>query len=221
MASRGSTVESRESLRVLCDHYYEPVFAYLKRTGRDRDVAHDFFAYLLEGNRFEHLEREKGRFRSYLLGSLKHFLSHRFARSQAAKRGGNAESYSLNETGAGEVAGGSLPPDAWFDQQWALALLRLALLRRALARVELECRDEGNETQFQHLSPWLTGESEYGDQAELAEKVGVPVNTLKSTIHRLRRRSRKAVKAEISEMLLDSADVENEMTALFAALKNK
>ncbi|MGY8640948.1 MAG: sigma-70 family RNA polymerase sigma factor [Verrucomicrobiales bacterium] len=176
---------------------------------------------MLEGNRFEHLEREKGRFRSYLLGSLKHFLSHRFARSQAAKRGGNAESYSLNETGAGEVAGGSLPPDAWFDQQWALALLRLALLRRALARVELECRDEGNETQFQHLSPWLTGESEYGDQAELAEKVGVPVNTLKSTIHRLRRRSRKAVKAEISEMLLDSADVENEMTALFAALKNK
>jgi RNA polymerase sigma-70 factor (ECF subfamily) len=92
----------------------------------------------------------------------------------------------LNETGAGEVAGGSLPPDAWFDQQWALALLR-----RALTRVELECRDCGNETQFQHLSPWLTGESEYGDQAELAEKVGVPVNTLKSTIHRLRRRPRR------------------------------
>lgn len=92
----------------------------------------------------------------------------------------------MNETGAGEVAGGSLPPDAWFDQQWVLALLR-----RALTRVELECRDCGNETQFQHLSPWLTGESEYGDQAELAEKVGVPVNTLKSTIHRLRRRPRR------------------------------
>ncbi len=215
MSARGDSVESREALRLLCDNYYEPVLAYLKRTGRDRDVAHDFFSHLLEGNRFEHLEREKGRFRSYLLGALKHFLSHQWARSQAGKRGGAVESISLNETGV-EVAGETLPPDVWFDQQWALALLG-----RALARVESECREAGNETQFTHLSPWLTGEAEYGDQAELAGKVGVPPNTLKSIIHRLRRRFRQAVKAEISDTLVDSEDVDTEMAALFSALKNK
>ena len=224
MSARGDSTESREALRVLCENYYEPVLAYLKRAGYDRgdgarDLAHDFFADLLSGQRLELLDREKGRFRSYLLGALKHFLSHQRERNQAEKRGGKADGISLDETGAefreklSIEDRNTLPPDAWFDQQWAMALLG-----RALATLEKECREDGRETQFQHLNPWLTGEAEYGDQAALAEKVGLPANTLKSTIHRLRRRFRAAVKAEIAETLADPEQVENEMSALFAAL---
>ena len=94
----------------------------------------------------------------------------------------------------------------------------MALLARALASVEAECESEGTGMQFQHLSPWLTGEAEYGDQAALADQAGIPLNTLKSVIHRLRRRFRRAVKAEIARTLADPKDVDTEMTALFAAL---
>ena len=218
-AAQGDSTESREALAELCEHYYEPVLAYLKRAGHDRDggardLAHGFFEDLLGGRRLSHLERERGRFRSYLLGALKHFLSHQRTYAQAVKRGGQAEQFSLNETGTEMISEpGTLPPDAWFDQQWALALLS-----RALAVVEDECRAAGNESQFQLLSPWLTGEAEHGDQAEVGKQIGVPPNTLRSMIHRLRRRFRQAVKDEIARTLVDSANVEEEMGALFAAL---
>ena len=224
LASRGDSSESREALSELCEHYYEPVLAYLRRAGYDRrgdarDLAHDFFAELLRGQQFDHLEREKGRFRSYLLGALKHFLSHRRSHDQAQKRGGQSSEFSLNETGVEMREGPALadvratPPDAWFDQQWAMTLLS-----RALAALESECNAEGNRTQFEHLNPWLTGEAEHGDQAALAEKVGIPANTLKSTIHRLRRRFRQTVKAEIARTLSDASDIDGEMAALFEAL---
>ena len=224
LAAQGNSSESEEALGELCEHYYEPVLAYLKRAGEDRkgeaqDLAHDFFADLLQGHRLDQLEREKGRFRSYLLGALKHFLSHQRSRKAAQKRGGNAQAFSLNETGV-EVREGSaledvraLPPDAWFDRQWAMTLLD-----RALAVVEAECEADGRGTEFRQLSPWLTGEAEHGDQAALAESLGIPSNTLKSHIHRLRRRFRQAVKAEIERTLSDGSEVQAEMEALFAAL---
>ncbi|MFT5470420.1 MAG: DNA-directed RNA polymerase specialized sigma24 family protein [Verrucomicrobiales bacterium] len=214
-AAHGNSTESRDALAELCQNYYDPVLAYLKRVGENEDAAHDFFQQLLEGDRMQKLEREKGRFRSYLLGALKHFLSHRRSHQLAAKRGGGAEQFSLNETGAGVAIEdpGAAPPDIWFDQQWAMAMLS-----RALTRVETECREAGTETQFQHLSPWLTGEAEHGDQAGLAERTGMPINTLKSVIHRLRRRFRAAVKEEIGRTLADPSRIEDEMEALFAAL---
>ena len=213
LAARGDSSESQEALAELCEHYYEPVLAYLKRAGEDsqgdaQDLAHDFFADLLQGHRLDRLEREKGRFRSYLLGALKHFLSHQRARKRALKRGGEASSFSLNETGVEIREGGALedlqalPPDAWFDKQWAVTLLD-----RALGEVEAQCQAEGKATEFQHLSPWLTGEAEHGDQAALAEALEIPPNTLKSHIHRLRRRFRQAVKAEIGRTLSDGTDM--------------
>ncbi|MEM7013475.1 MAG: sigma-70 family RNA polymerase sigma factor [Verrucomicrobiota bacterium] len=213
-AAAGDSTEAREALTELCQDYYEPVVAYLERSGLGRDVAHDFFEDLLTENRLKLVDRDKGRFRSYLLGALKHFISHQRERERAAKRGGNATHLSLEETPSIEDAE-SAPPDVWFDQQWAMALLG-----RALKMVEEECRESGAEEQFQHLKPWLTGEAEYGDQAELATRVGVPANTLKSTIHRLRRRFRNAVKAEIARTLAEPANVDAEMEALFSALSD-
>lgn len=224
LCAKGESEESREALAELCEHYYEPVLAYLRRSGEDRrgearDLAHDFFADLLEGHRLDRLDRDRGRFRSYLLGSLKHFLSHRRARMSAEKRGGMASSFSLNETGVdlregkNLADGQSLPPDDWFDRQWAVTLLD-----RALLVLENECRAEGRHEHFERLSPWLTGEAEHGDQVELAESLGVSPNTVKSLVHRLRRRFRQAVKAEIERTLSDRGDLHAEMAALFSAL---
>ena len=224
MAARGDSDESREALRQLCDHYYQPVIAYLQRAGHSaneeaRDLAHDFFADLLKGHRLDHLKRERGRFRSYLLGALKHFLSHHRARRDAIKRGGKASTISLNETGV-EIREGekladphALPPDGCFDRQWAVTVLD-----RALDSLEAECEQQGKATHFEHLSPWLTGEADHGDQLALAETLGMPANTLKSTISRLRSRFRRTVKNEISQTLIDPTDIDNEMAALFAAL---
>ncbi len=224
MAARGDSDESREALRELCDHYYPPVITYLRHAGHSandeaRDLAHDFFADLLSGHRLDHLERERGRFRSYLLGALKHFLSHHRARRDAEKRGGSAPSFSLNETGVELREGAALadahalPPDDCFDRQWAVTVLE-----RALTSVEADCERQGKAEHFQHLAPWLTGEADHGDQLALAERLGMPANTLKSTISRLRSRFRKAVKDEIAQTLIDPSDTENEMAALFAAL---
>lgn len=214
-AAAGDSTEAREALTELCQDYYEPVVAYLERSGCGRDVAHDFFEDLLTENRLKLVDRDKGRFRSYLLGALKHFVGHQREKARATKRGGEATHFSLEETPPVEDAN-SAPPDVWFDQQWAIALLG-----RSLQIVEAECRESGAEEHFQHLKPWLTGEAEYGDQAELATRVGVPANTLKSTIHRLRRRFRNAVKAEIERTLVDTANVDAEMEALFAALSDR
>ena len=106
-------------------------------------------------------------------------------------------------------------PAASFDRQWALTVLD-----RALATVENECDTGKRMEEFRLLSPWLTGEAEHGDQTALAESLGVPTNTLKSMIHRLRRQFRQAVKEEVGQTLLRTEDLENEMTALFDALSS-
>lgn len=209
------------ALSDLCENYYEPILAYLRRAGygrggagdEARDLAHGFFASLLEGGGIAGLERGETRFRSYLLGALKHYLAHEKRRRQTLKRGGGKAIVSLDETGATDPEDGGLPPDGWFDQQWAVALIE-----RAMDALEVQCEADGNATEFRNLTPWLTGEAEHGDQAVLAEKAGIPRSTLKSTIHRLRRRFRKAVVAEVERTLAEGGDIEEEMSALFAAL---
>lgn len=224
MAARGESTKARDALAALCEHYYEPILAYLRRAGYDhdgvaRDLAHDFFADLLKGGRLTHMEREQGRFRSYLLGALKHYLSHHRTRERTQKRGGGVVSVSLNDTQVDEQHRtafqdtGALPPDAWFDQQWAMAMLA-----RALAKVEAEWHQEGLAEKFQQLRPWLTGDTERGDQANLANQLGIPANTLKSDIHRLRSRFRQAVKTEVGRTLANPQDVDQEMATLFAVL---
>ncbi|MEM7386734.1 MAG: sigma-70 family RNA polymerase sigma factor, partial [Verrucomicrobiota bacterium] len=130
------------------------------------------------------------------------------------RRGGGMPDESLNKTDAAPLMDPrALPPDVWFDQQWATTLLA-----RALKRDEEECEQNGKKLEFEALSPWLTGDSEYGDQAALAESLGVPANTLKSLVSRLRKRFRSAVKNEVARTLDGTGRVDSEMNALFTAL---
>jgi RNA polymerase sigma-70 factor (ECF subfamily) len=217
------TDEGGEALRGLCEAYYSPVIAFLRRRshGPDeaRDLAHEFFEGVLEGDAIGGAEQVRGRFRSYLLGAVKHFLSHQREAQQRQRRGGGQKSLSLdvedeNGTTLAIADDGSLSPDAAFDRQWALTTLD-----HALQALRKECEQEGRERMFDLLQPQLTGDAEHGDQAALAESLGMNLNSLKSAVLRLKRRFRGLVKAHIAVTLDDDSAVEEEMASLYAALR--
>ncbi len=218
--AKADSPEGRRALAELCNAYYEPVAAFLRCDLRDadaaRELAHDFFAHMLAGGTIARAEQERGRFRSYLLGAVKHFLSHHREALRRLKRGGGVESISLNETEARSVPdAGVLSPDTAFDRQWALTVVALAL--EALRR---ECVAEGRADFFELVKPWLTGDAARGDQTALAAGCGMNANALKVAVHRLKRRFRQLLKAEVAGTLDDPGQVEVEMRALFAALGN-
>jgi RNA polymerase sigma-70 factor (ECF subfamily) len=210
--------EGRHALAELCKDYYEPVVAFLRCQLRDadaaRELAHDFFAHMLAGEAIAHAEQERGRFRSYLLGSVKHFLSHHREALRRLKRGGGVENISLNETEARSVPDARvLSPDAAFDRQWALTVIA-----HALEALRHECVVEDRADFFELVKPWLTGDTARGDQTALAASCGMNANALKVAMHRLKRRFRQLLKAEVAGTLDDPGLVEAEMRVLFAAL---
>jgi RNA polymerase sigma-70 factor (ECF subfamily) len=218
--AKADSPEGRRALAELCSAYYEPVAAFLRYDLRDaeaaRELAHDFFAHLLAGGAIARAEPARGRFRSYLLGAVKHFLSHHREAWRRLKRGGGVENISLNETEAYSVPDvGVLSPDAAFDRQWALTVVA-----HALEALRHECVVEGRADFFEQVKPWLTGDTARGDQTALAAKCGLNANALKVAVHRLKRRFRQLLKAEVAGTLDDPCLVEAEMRVLFAALGN-
>jgi RNA polymerase sigma-70 factor (ECF subfamily) len=218
--AKADSPEGRHALAELCNAYYEPVATFLRYDLRDadaaRELAHDFFARMLAGGVIARVGQERGRFRSYLLGAVKHFLSHRREAQRRLKRGGGVENISLNETEACSVPDASvLSPDAAFDRQWALTVVA-----RVLEALRQECATEGRVDFFELAKPWLTGDTAHGDQAVLAASSGLNANALKVAVHRLKRRFRQLLKAEVAGTLDDPGLVETEMRALYAALGN-
>lgn len=223
--SRGSDEQARSALSELCEAYYAPVVAFLQRNGREedvaRDLAHDFFAKLLGGGAIEGADPLRGKFRSYLLAALKHFAADQRDRAHAAKRGGGQMHAVIDHepetTGAGlQIADSSVEaPDAAFDRQWALTVLA-----RGMARLEAEMRNDGKVGQFDVLKPWLTADGDATPQSSAAEKLGMSVEAVKVAIHRLRKRFRDAVKAEIAQTVSEASTVREELDALMAALRS-
>ncbi|HZR19793.1 MAG TPA: sigma-70 family RNA polymerase sigma factor [Verrucomicrobiae bacterium] len=213
--------EGRRALTELCAAYYEPVAAFLRcelrETDAARELAHDFFAVMLAGGTIAHASQERGRFRSYLLGAVKHFLSHHREAVGRLKRGGGLEKISLDQTDTGEartVADASvLSPDAAFDRQWALTVVA-----RALEALRAECATEGRAVFFEQVKPWLTGDAARGDQTALAADCGMNANALKVAVSRLKRRFRILLKAEVAGTLDDPGLIAAEMRELFDAL---
>lgn len=215
--SRGSDTQASAALSELCEAYYAPVVAFLRREGREedaaRELAHDFFAKLLAGGAIEGAKPERGKFRSYLLGALRHFAADQRDKSLAAKRGSGLEHAEMDDEMADGVAA---MPDAEFDRQWALTVLA-----RSLSRLEAEMASEGKIAHFEALKPWLTAEADSTPQTVAAEKLGLSVEAVKVAVHRLRKRFREAVKAEIAQTVSDAADVREELDALMAALRSR
>ena len=232
LAARGDSAEAQAALGDLCADYYRPVLTYIQRSGRDGDIARDltqeFFARLLARRGLDTVEPGRGRFRSFLLGAVKHFLADQHDRASAAKRGGGQEHVPLDAPGAGDtmhaeggmnsaflrVADPATPvSDAFFDRQWALTILD-----RALAALAAEHQAADKAGQFETLKPWLTGDAEQLSQAEAARRLGLNEGALKVAIHRLRKRFRELVKAEIAQTVGEGADVQTELNYLLEVL---
>lgn len=207
--AQGRGEEARLALSELCAIYYEPVLQFSRRwcgdEERAKDLAHGFFEDLLGRENLGAADPAKGRFRSYLLAAVKHFLSHQRERESAAKRGGDAERVPWEEAPEPGVS-----PD-WereFDRAWALALIR-----RALDSLAGEMQAAGKQAQFEALRPWLDGGSS-GDLAPLGDSLGLAPTALKVAIHRLRQRFRQKVRDEIAATTTDPADAADEFRHL-------
>jgi len=194
---------SPDALNDLCTRYWHPTYAYVLRCGFDRADAEDltqaFFGRLLEHRDFAQADPRRGKFRSFLLGALKHFLSNERDRAKAQKRGGGLEHVPVDDG----VAEDALTPDQVFDKQWALAVIDAAM--RAL-------REAGEP---EHLMPFLTGEQSY---AALAAERDVSEGALRVAVHRLRRRFREQLRRVVAETVDDGADVDGEIRFLIDAV---
>lgn len=224
LRARGETPEARVALGELCEGYYQPVLRFLQREGRDEDAAREltqeFFARILGDGGFDQADPERGRFRSYLLGALKHFLADQRKHEQRLKRGGGVTPESLDATSTDDdssslqVADISAPaPEAFFDREWALAVMA-----RALEVLQKEFTAAGKADQFETLKPWLMGEAPSMSQADAARQLSLSEGAVKVVIHRLRKRFRDAVRTEIAQTLRDPSLVDEELRHLIDAL---
>ena len=212
LRARGENEEAKLALSDLCAAYYTPVIAFLRREGRNEDaaqeMAHAFFESLLAGG-VGTPEPERGRFRSYLLGALKNFLSKRRDAALAGKRGGGAEQIPLfteTDTSPGLPMPGVSDDTLAFDREWAFTLIA-----RALSRLEAEHAHKA--TFFTTLKPWLDGGA-VASQAAAALSLGMSETAVKVAIHRMRARFRELIRAEIAATLDDPAEVAAELRHL-------
>jgi RNA polymerase sigma factor (sigma-70 family) len=219
-AGKRSTPQSDLALEQLCKTYWFPLYAYVRRHGHTKEDAEDltqeFFARFLGKNYLAGLSAERGRFRAFLLASLKHFLANEWDKSQRQKRGGNITHLSLDWQTADtqfQVAATNEPsPDKAFDREWAVTLLA-----KVIERLQAECETEGRGKQFAELKIFLTvGKGELS-HAEAAQKLGMDETAVRVAVHRLRKRYRQLLRDEIAQTLADAADVNEEMRALFGA----
>lgn len=216
--AKADSEEGRRALAELCEAYYEPVVAYLRLVLRDsdaaRDMSHAFFTMILGGGHIGTADRERGRFRSYLLGAVKHFVSRQREVRLSLKRGAGLSPVSLDEDGFADIRDlRVVTPDAAFDRQWALTVLE-----RSLEALKSECRTSGKERLFDEARPFLTGDGAYGDQGAAAAVCGMSVDAFRVAVHRLKKQLRQCLKAEIAGTVDDEGAVIDEMQILFEAL---
>ena len=222
-AAHDPSAGSRPALERLCETYWNPVFAFIRRSGYDRDAAQDltqaFFAVLLEKNFLEVADPQRGRFRSFLLTAVKHFLSNERDRAQALKRGGGEIPLSIDllasEACFDPTGSDTETPEDLFERRWALSLLE-----HALSRLRSEFSSTGRNAQFDKLVPFLSRDSDGARYEELAAEFGVSAGALRTLVHRMRRRYRDLVRAEIAETVATSVEVDDEIRFLMSVLSS-
>jgi RNA polymerase sigma-70 factor (ECF subfamily) len=213
--------QAREALENLCQTYWYPLYAFVRRQDYGphdaQDLTQEFFARLLEKHYLDEVDRSKGRFRSFLLASLKHFLANEWDRRHARKRGG-AHTHIAIDAHSAETRYGLEPAhtesaDRIFERRWALTLLD-----QVLARLRDEHTAAGKLDQFDQLKIGLTADKRSVPYAELGRRIGLSEGAIKVAVHRLRQRYRELLRAEIAQTVASPADVEREIRHLFTAL---
>jgi len=214
-AGHGESPQAGRALEELCQAYWYPLYAYVRRRGYEsheaEDLTQEFFARLLAKGYLADVDREKGRFRSFLLASLKHFLANEWDRARAQKRGGGQTLISLDaETRYQCEPVDEASADKLLDRAWAVALLD-----EVLARLEAE----NDPRQFAALKPFLTAGQETIPYAEVAGTLGTTEGAVKVAVHRLRKRYRALLREEIAHTVASPSEIDEELRYLFAAFR--
>jgi len=222
-ASDRDPAQARAALASLCESYWYPLYAYIRRCGhsseQSQDLTQDFFVRLLSGRYVDRANPDKGKFRAFLLSSLKYFLNDEWDRSQAKKRGGQSTLLPF-EISDGEVLYQREPvnnetPERIYERQWARTVLD-----RVLKRLRDEFVRHGRLDHFNQLKVYLLSQGDV-PYAELARQLETSEGALKVGIHRFRRRYRDLLRAEIAETVNDLSQVDGELRYLATALVGK
>lgn len=220
-ARDGSETEAREAFESLCTIYWEPLYAFVRRQGSSPDEAEDltqaYFAELLSKDFLADVDPRKGRFRSFLLSSLENFLSHQRDLAGAQKRGGGTSTVSLDVEGAEKRYGlqsAEMTPEKVFEYRWAVTMLN-----RALARLERDSTDTGDEELFATLKCYLTSVEVQVPYREAAEALGISEGAVKTAVYRLRQRFGQYLRAEVADTVADPAEVDDELRHLLSTLR--
>jgi RNA polymerase sigma-70 factor (ECF subfamily) len=215
------TTSAGDALSRLCHTYWYPLYAYVRGQGRTREDAEDltqgFFARLLEKKWLMSADREKGRFRSFMLLTLKRFMADEWDKQRAQKRGGGHAllplPFETGETRFSQEPRDFVTPEQSFERRWVLAMLE-----NVMERLREEYASHSNAPLFETLSPCLAGDRTAFPYSELATKLALSESAVKSAVHRLRQRYRKLLREEIAETVESHEDVEEELRHLFSVL---
>jgi RNA polymerase sigma factor (sigma-70 family) len=222
-AGQGEASESREkALSQFCKSYWPPLYAFLRHRRYSppdaQDLVQSFFVHLFEKNILERADREKGRLRTFLLSSLQNFLINEHERAKTLKRGGNFRFFSLEDALSGieaaMPAASHLDDMSCYDLSWATGVVT-----RAWNNLADTLSAEGKTHWLEQLKPFVAGGADsLPNQEEVAERIGIPVATLRTWISRLRQRFRDALRAEVARTVANPEDVEDEMKYLHRLL---
>lgn len=219
MAARGpNSAEAMAALEQLCRSYWYPLYAYVRRRGHNvhdaQDLTQAFFARLLQKNYLGSVDRSRGRFRSFLLASINHFLSDELDRAQAEKRGGKHTFVFFDDDSAEDryllEPADPISPETLFERRWAGLVLE-----RALARLRQQFFAAGRAEQFDLLKVFLEGEPGSGEYEAVGARLQMSAGTVAVAVHRLRRAYRNLVRAEVAQTVADAADIDEEIRQLF------
>lgn len=221
LAGKTHSAQCAEALERLCRTYWLPLYFFVRGRGFGAEDAQDltqqFFLTLLARNDFSTVNPAKGKFRTFLLTSLTHFLANEWDRSKAAKRGGGKTIISLEGIKAEESyqveLSHHISPDKSFDQRWAISVLEQALLQ-----LERELMQQGKQKLFEELKQFLTNDPKEQDYSEVAVGLGMSNQHVAVTVFRLRKRYGELVRSEVAQTVASPLDLEDEMRHLFQAL---
>lgn len=223
LAARGESPDAQQALRDLFEAYHQPIEGFIHQycDGREeaRDLSQEFISKLLAGNPLGGVDRTRGKFRTYLLGAVKHFLANQRDRVAAAKRSAGEKLTSLHGpdgTAIEVVDPQGFPPDAFFDHAWAVAVVE-----QGVRQLQSEAEGHGEPARFAVMRNWLIASEDGGGMELAAQSLSMSANAFKVAVHRLRKRFRQIIKEKISATIEDPGELQEELSYLIAALTSQ
>ncbi|MFL6514957.1 MAG: RNA polymerase sigma factor [Chthoniobacterales bacterium] len=223
LEAQSESPAARDALEELCRTYWRPIYGFVRREGVRREEAQDltqgFFAVILERKDLQSVRREKGRLRSFLLASLKHFMANERRDAAAIKRGSGQTLLPLDGIASDDCEefyrSDMLSADLLYDRRWAFTVLD-----RVFARLREESQRSANAPLLDRLNSLLSDEPDRPSQADIGHEFGITENAVKQAFHRLRQRYRQLLREEVAHTVATPAEIEDELRHLIAALRS-